>query len=218
MLLCVRCVDASGDRVVGLLLPAGVSGEALPSGIRLGEPLKLLAMGGTHTRPLRLDGAVLPDSQVLFVDDFNRWSEADAATVCRVSPVVFGCIRGALADLQEVASRHDDARALALAADLARQCRRLRREAYGLIDVDPPDSGPLRQRHGQLRAQSLDLAMRAAQAAVIAHAGAAMYSGCQAERRLREASFLLVQAQTADSRRASLNQLGRVDAAGGDSC
>ena len=51
--------------------------------------------------------------------------------------------------------------------------------------------------------------MRAAQAAVITHAGAAMYSGCEAERRLREASFLLLQAQTAESRRASLELLRR---------
>jgi hypothetical protein len=145
----------------------------------------------------------------LFVEDFSRWNQADAATVCRVSPVVFGCIRGALADLHQVASRHDDAEALNLADDLARQCRQLRREAYGLIDGDPEASGQLRLRHRELRAQALDLAMRAAEAAVIAHAGAAMYAGCEAERRLREASFLLVQAQTADSRRASLDLLHR---------
>lgn len=209
VLLCVRAFDADGDRVVGLLLPSGAPDEPLPRGISLGEPLALLAMGGTHTRPMQLDAAELPDSQVLFVEDFSSWSEADATTVCRVSPVVFGCIRGAIADLHQVASRHDDEQALTLAADLARLCRQLRREAYGLIDADPEGSAQLRQRHRELRAQALDLAMRAAQAAVIAHAGAAMYAGCEAERRLREASFLLVQAQTAESRWASLDLLLR---------
>lgn len=209
VLLCIRAVAADGDRVVGLLLPAGAAGNPLPRGISLGEPLALLAMGGTHTRPMQLDAAELPDSQVLFVEDFSSWSEADATTVCRVSPVVFGCIRGAIADLHQVASRHDDEQALTLAADLARLCRQLRREAYGLIDTDPEGSAQLRQRHRELRAQALDLAMRAAEAAVIAHAGVAMYAGCEAERRLREASFLLVQAQTADSRRASLDLLLR---------
>ena len=55
--------------------------------------------------------------------------------------------------------------------------------------------------------EALELVMRSAQAAVIAHAGGAMHAGCAAERRLREASFLLVQAQSADSPRASLNLL-----------
>jgi alkylhydroperoxidase/carboxymuconolactone decarboxylase family protein YurZ len=149
----------------------------------------------------------------LFVEDFSLWREADAATVCRVSPVVFGCIRGAIADLHQVASRHDDDQDLALADLLARHCRQLRREAYGLIDAAPENSPALQQRHRELRAQALELAMRAAQAALIVHAGAAMDAGCQAERRLREASFLLVQAQTADSRRASLDQLLRSSAA-----
>ena len=209
MLLCVRCIDDSGDRVVGLLLPASASGASLPAGITLGEPLALLAMGGTHTRPMQLDGVELPDQQVLFVEEFARWSEADAAKVCRVSPVVFGCSRGAIADLHQLASQHGDAQILSLAADLARDCSQLRREAYGLIDADPEGSPSLRQRHRELRARALALAMAASQAAVIAHAGAAMHTGCDAERRLREATFLLVQAQTAESRRASLELLRR---------
>jgi hypothetical protein len=49
--------------------------------------------------------------------------------------------------------------------------------------------------------------MRCAQAAVITRAGAAMQTGTPAERRLREAAFLLVQAQTAPSRQASLQLL-----------
>jgi alkylation response protein AidB-like acyl-CoA dehydrogenase len=207
VLLFIRCLDAGSDRVVGLMLPAGASGALLPKGIHLGDPLALLAMGGTHTRPMQFDAAELSDSQVLFVEDYSRWSEADAATVCRVSPMVFGCIRGAIADLHQVASRHNDARALTLAVDLAHECKQLRREAYVLIDADPEGSGELRLRHRELRAQTLELAMRSAQAAVIAHAGAAMYAGCETERRLREASFLLVQAQTADSRRSSLDLL-----------
>ncbi len=209
-LLCLRCRDRSGDRVVGLLLPAGASGQPLPAGISLGDPLPLLAMGGTHTRAMQFTAAQLPDSQVLFVEDFARWSRADAAVVCRVSPVVFGCIRAALADLQRAAAQQGDATALALTAALADECRQLRRAAYDLIDADPDDSPELRRRHRQLRARALELAMRAAQAAVIAHAGSAMLVGAPVERHLREASFLLVQAQTTESRRASLDLLRRV--------
>lgn len=209
VLICVRCVDNGDDRVVGLLLPGGASGQPLPSGLTLGAPLRLLAMGGTHTRAIELDGVVVSDNQVLFVDDFALWSAADARTVCRVSPVVFGCIRGAIADLHDVGNAHDDRQALALA--LARECQELRGKAYGWIDANPGSAPEAESRHRHLRARALDLVMRCAQAAVIAHGGAAMHTGLPAERRLREAAFLLVQAQTMASRQASLQLLGSPD-------
>jgi alkylation response protein AidB-like acyl-CoA dehydrogenase len=204
-LLCLRCREVDRDRVVGLLLPAEAPGSPLPPGLKLGEPLRLLAMGGTHTRPAELDGVEVSERQVLFLDDYPTWLQADAATACRVNPVVFGCVRGALADLQQMARRQDDG--LDLAGALAQECRQLRRDAYRLIDANPADSPELRQHHRRLRAHALNLAMRAAQAAVIVQGGAAMYSGTAAARRLREASFLLVQAQTAESRQASLKLL-----------
>ena len=194
---------------MGLLLPAGASGQPLAAGMTLGEPLQLLAMGGTHTRPLRLEGVELPGSQVLFVDDFTQWRAADACKVCRVSPMVFGCIRGAIADLHRLGSSRGDATITTLAHALARECRELRRRAYALMDSSDADSPELRPQHRQLRAQALQLAMRSAQATLIAQAGAAMHSGSAAERRLREASFLLVQAQTSESQRASLDRLAR---------
>lgn len=92
-LICVRCRDGDGDRVVGLLLPAGASDQPLPPGLTLGDTLRLFAMGGTHTRPARFDGVEVGDSQVLFGEAMETWSAADAAAVCRVSPVVLGCLR-----------------------------------------------------------------------------------------------------------------------------
>ena len=56
-------------------------------------------------------------------------------------------------------------------------------DAYGLIDADPEASGKLRIRHRELRAQALELAMRAAQASVIAHAGAARAASTTAPKR-----------------------------------
>jgi hypothetical protein len=192
---------------VGLLLPAGASSQPTPAGLILGAPLRLLAMGGTHTRPARFEGVVVPDGQVLFVEAMETWSAADAATVCRVSPVVFGCLRGAIADLHGLGVSHGDDLALDLARALAREGRRLRRNAYALIDTTPTTTPALLAKHRHMRARALDLALRGAQAAVIAHAGAAMHAGSVAERRLREAVFLQVQAQTVASRQASLRLL-----------
>lgn len=211
VLICVRCIEASGDRVVGLLVPAGASGQPLPAGFHLGVPLRLLAMGGTHTRPVRLEGVEVPACQVLFEEDFERWSAADALSVCRVSPMVFGCMRGAIADLHNAGTTDGDGDALALAQAFTRECRRLRHDAYSLIDASTGngsgDSLEGLERHRHHRARALDLAMRCAQAALIARAGAAMHCGEPGERRLREAAFLLVQAQSAPSRQASLQLL-----------
>ena len=57
----------------------------------------------------------------------------------------------------------------------------------------------------ELRAKSLELTVQATTAVITAQAGAAMRSGCSAERRVREAMFLQVQAQTAQTRAASLS-------------
>jgi alkylation response protein AidB-like acyl-CoA dehydrogenase len=206
-LICVRCRDGNGDRVVGLLLPAGASGQPPPPGLTLGEPLRLLAMGGTHTRPARFESVVVPDSQVLFVEAMETWSAADAASVCRVSPVVFGCLRGAIADLHGLGIRSGDGLAVRLAWALALEGERLRRMAYALIDNSPATTPALRAEHRRLRARALDLALRGAQAALVAQSGAAMHAGSSAERRLREAAFLQVQAQTDASRQASLRLL-----------
>ncbi len=209
---------ASGQALAGVafahLRRAGAANPAatrIPGGWRLDGRLDWITSWDIADLVLLclrcVDSAELADSQVLLVEDFSVWSAADAATVCRVSPVVFGCIRGAIADLHQVASSHHDTQALALADALSRHCQQLRHQAYRLIDANAENSPELRQRHQDLRALALELAMRSAQAAVIAHAGGAMYCGYAAERRLREASFLLVQAQTADSRRASLDLL-----------
>lgn len=58
---------------------------------------------------------------------------------------------GALFDLHQLASRHNDAQALVLADGPGRECRQLRREADGLIDANREHLPQLRQQHLQLR-------------------------------------------------------------------
>ena len=86
-----------------------------------------------------------------------------------------------------------------LVDSLAHECRTIRAAAYSAADAGAAVPDRL-----ALRAASLDLAVRAATSVVIARSGAAMRRGCSAERRLREAMFLQVQAQTAVTRQASL--------------
>lgn len=189
------------DTLVCAFLPAGRG--STPSGLVAGEPLDLLAMGGTHTRPLTLDRVVVPDDDVVLVDR-DEWLAADVRKTADVNPATFGIIRGAVDELDSLATQRSDARLRDLADRLAERARELRRRAYALADED----GDLDDRRA-LRAESLDLAVTSALAVVTARAGAAMQRGGSAERRMREALFLQVQAQTAATRGASLDLVRR---------
>ncbi len=200
LLVMARGAGDDADAIVCAYLPAGL-GPQTP-GLAAGEPLRLLAMSGTHTRPITLTGVVVPDERVGAVLDAATWSGADARTTADASPATFGVVRGALAELASVAAARGDTSAADFVERAADECRALRGRAYALADTD----GDVEERL-TTRAEALDLAVRAAQAVVVARSGGAMRSGCSAERRMREALFLLVQAQTAATRAASLSLL-----------
>lgn len=192
--------DASS--FVCCFLPAGRSPAQTP-GLEVGAPLALLAMSGTHTRPLALASVFVPDELVGAVLDRERWLAEDAVTSADANPSAFGVARGAIAELDLIAEQRSDRSLAELAAALATDCRAIRAGAYDAIGN--PDVATVDRL--QLRAASLDLTTRAATAVIVARAGAAMRSGQSAERRLREAMFLQVQAQTAASRRATIDLL-----------
>ena len=199
--------QGAGDDAGSLLtcyLPAGRAPEPAP-GMVAGPPLRLLAMSGTHTRPVTLDGVVVPMSEVGALHERRAWLEQDAARTVDASPAAFGVARGAVAELHDLGVRRSDDPILDLAAGLAADCRRIRARAYSLADA--PDAAAHVDDRLRLRAAALDLVARAATSVVVARAGASMRSGCSAERRLRESMFLQVQAQTAATRRASLERL-----------
>lgn len=202
MLVMVRASGDYADKIVCFYLAAGRD-PAYLTGMHVGEPLKLLAMSGTHTRPIVFESVKVPDTNVAALLDFDEWSRADANKTIDANPACFGIVRGAVQELQEIADKRDDTHIRDAVKTLARRARELRRRAYAAIDED----GPAQERVG-LRAQTLQLTIQATTAVVTARAGAAMYSGCSAERRVREAMFLQVQAQTARTREASLSLLG----------
>jgi len=198
------------DVLVCAYLPAGHSGAQTP-GLVAGAPLDLLAMSGTHTRPVTLTGVVVPDACIGAVVDREEWLAADAVRTADANPAAFGVVRGALAELRSIADRRSDADIASTVDALAGECRAVRKRAYALMDAGGP-----RQERLALRARSLDLAVQATSAVVVARAGAAMRRGQAAERRVREAMFLLVQAQTANTRAASLALLADRASSGSD--
>lgn len=196
---CVMVMVRSDDELITFYLPAGHSRDALPGGMTVDPPLQLLALSGTHTRPVRFTETFIPDAWVTRIESFKDWSAIDAVKTAETNPAAFGLIRGAVAELMQVASARSDDSLMQLAHTFASRTRSLREAAYELDGVRRSRDEKL-----ALRAQSLDLAARSAQAVIVARAGAGMRSGFSAERRVREAMFLLVQAQTADTRAAQI--------------
>ena len=200
LLIMAQATGDDADRIIYCYLPAGRSGVTI--GLKAGEPLRLLAMSGTHTRPIALHEVFVPTGRIAAVLDRGTWIAADAARAVDANPAAFGIARGAIAELHAIAEQCSDAGMQQLVDALVDECRGVRAEAYDLADDD--DAAARVDRRLALRASSLDLCTRATTAVVVARAGAAMLSGHSAERRLREAMFLLVQAQTRPSRDASL--------------
>ena len=198
--------DADAEQYVCVALPAGLATEPLPNGLHIGEPLQLLAMGGTHTRPMRFIDCRLPDELVCAVLDKATWHAMDENRTVDANPATFGVIRGALADLASSGFGRRNEQALDTVGVLAQEAVVLRDRAYALADLT--DRHAHRAERLRVRAQALDLCARAATAAVTARSGSAMLAGTATERRIREAMFLQVQAQTASTRDAQLALAG----------
>lgn len=190
------------DLLVCAFLPAGRSSSVTP-GVSVGPTLDLVAMAGTHTRPARLTNVVVSDEDVVLVSR-EAWMQADAVRTTDANPAAFGVARGAIAELRGLAQQRGDDQIGALADELVDRCREIRAAAYAAADNEATVEERLRW-----RAASLHLALQAATAVVTARAGSAMQRGFSAERRVREALFLQVQAQTAVTRAASIDLMRR---------
>ncbi len=202
VMIMAQGAEPNSGSLIGAFLPAGASARTWP-GVEPGPVLQLLAMSGTHTRPLTLSAVEVPEDRIVVIDR-EEWLAADAIRTSDANPAAFGVARGAIDELDELARGRSDARMAELAEELARRCRDLRTAVYAATDADAPVADRL-----ALRAQSLELATLTAVSVVTARAGAAMQLGRSTERRVREAMFLQVQAQTAVTRAASMDLLLR---------
>lgn len=175
------------------------------AGITASAPLELAAMQATRTVTLDLDGLVVPDADVAEVSDATAWLAGDALRTANAGAHHFGLQRECVRRLAETAARRDDGTAAALAHALGAEGDRLRSVAYTLLDDVPPDEH-LDDRLA-VRASVLELVVRTATALVAATGGSAMAADAAPQRLAREALFMLVQAQTAATREATLQLL-----------
>jgi alkylation response protein AidB-like acyl-CoA dehydrogenase len=169
----------------------------------VGEPLKLLAMSGTHSRPITFNHTFISSDFVFSIVDSQAWLSVDSGKTVLPSPAALGVARAAIEQLNEVSKARGEESGQSAAKQLAQEFELLRAQAYSAIDNPETQRSELIN----LRVQILEFAITCTVAAITASSGGAMISGSEAERRVREAMFLQIQAQTLETRNAALTRL-----------
>jgi hypothetical protein len=164
-------------------------------------PLDTVVLSGARTVPLHLHGLVVGDDGVLQTLPVTQWSRDDDAKAANVSPAVFGVSEAAI----DLLASSRDAEGRAAATRLGTAMRRLRSDAYALLDeADPFDALDERLR---LRAEALALCVQAGSAAVVSGGGRSLLAAERAQLYARWALFLSVQAQTSALRAVQLSRV-----------
>ncbi|WP_153542875.1 acyl-CoA dehydrogenase family protein [Streptomyces sp. RB17] len=164
-------------------------------GLRASDPMRLAALSAARTVSLELTGLWLPEEAVALRMPYERLAPRDRARTLNASPAVFGLTQAALSLL--------DAET---AAPLTARLADVRRRAYALADHPEPLERVAERL--TVRAEAYEVLRTATTAAVVAGGGRSMALTSRAQRLAREALFLLVQGQTAETRTAHLRALG----------
>jgi alkylation response protein AidB-like acyl-CoA dehydrogenase len=170
--------------------------------LHAGQVLRTAALAASRTVVLTVDDLPVPADLVVLVQPASAWAAEDAVHTVNAPPAVFGLAECCLRLLAEHGVRREEPAAVEAARSLAARVAAVRARAYALLDDAPPDEA-LDERLA-LRARALRLGVECASALVTAGAGGAMLPASPAQRKAREALFLLVQAQTAQVRAATL--------------
>jgi alkylation response protein AidB-like acyl-CoA dehydrogenase len=194
------------DVLIAALLPDGqaVYGivpfqDTLQNGeIRFSEPMSLAAITSTNTVTAELTEWFLPNSHIAFVLPARAIHKSDRANVLNHSFFALGCAQAGLDIVEAVTQQKSIAVQQALIDELA-ACR-------DAIYTAQPKS-PHFETNLNLRAWSIELAVRCAHAAIVVSSGAANSTSHPAQRVYREALVFSVSGQTNAVLEATLEQL-----------
>ena len=200
VMLLAGATDA-GEVVFGMV--AATAGEHLHAS----GPLAMAALSATRTVRLALDGLRVADADVVTVVPIGEWAERDAAVTADVNPAVLGLTERTVTLLAETGTRRGEPETVACAKRLAASLEDVRGRCYRLLDGGEAAGGLAERRAA--RADAGHLAVEATSALVAAGSGGAMSLDAPGQRLAREALFLLVQAQSAAVRSATLRRWAR---------
>lgn len=172
------------------------------AGVWVETRLRTAALDAAQTVVLALDNVTVADDDVALCQPRREWLAADRATSANANAAVFGVGASALDLLAQTARRRDEAATQEAAVVLSRRLDDVRARCYDLADSVP--AGEAIDERLAARAEALEVIIAITSALVAANAGAAMAIDAAPQRKAREALFLLVQAQTAEARAATL--------------
>ncbi|HLY11708.1 MAG TPA: acyl-CoA dehydrogenase family protein [Planctomycetota bacterium] len=213
---CVTAAVLPDQRVLFAYHPLVGSSALLPS-----KPLELAAMAVTQTVAVDVRGLFIPEADVVDLHPATWIQENDRIAVALQSPLALGCAQAAIDVLQDEATRKARPAMIDAARRLEDELESVREEAYQAMEENIDLSRSLRS-----RSAAIELAGRAAHAAVVAAAGAGAVAGHPAQRVYREALAFSVLALSPPIQDATLQVLsdrhrsmggGPTGAQGGDS-
>ena len=182
--------------------PNGEWGE-----LRASAPLPLCAMNASATVELACDNLFVPDAHKLSASDRETMQRNDRSGVLGATAMPIGCALGSIRLLCLTAERRPLPAIQRAAQAFARELEDVRAQ---IRDANARNSEPEFFANAvKLRAHVIDLAARAAHAAVAANSGGANNLTHPAQRLYREAMFYTIQAQTSDVMDATLSRLER---------
>ncbi len=195
---------AFADLFAGLTAPDGKWGSMTAS-----APLALCAMNASATVELTLDGWFIPEAHRLSESDRETMQRNDRNGVLGATAMPLGCAAAAIRLLCTTSEKRHMAAIGRAASAFSKEWEAVQREmnAWNGRGGD----AEFFTNAVRLRAWCIELAARAAHAAVTANSGAANLLTHPAQRLLREAMFYTIQAQTHEVLDATLQRLERPD-------
>lgn len=198
--------DFFQDVLIAALLPDGqaVYGivpfqNTLQDGeIRFSEPMALAAITSTNTVTAELTEWFLPTAHVAFVLPAGAIHRSDRANVLNHSFFALGCAQAGLDIVEAIIQK----KSLSVHHSLSDELAHCRHAIYAALQQNPGFETAL-----QLRAASIELAVRCAHAAIVVSSGAANAKTHPAQRVYREALVFSVSGQTNAVLEATLKQL-----------
>jgi alkylation response protein AidB-like acyl-CoA dehydrogenase len=186
-----------GEVVFGAVLAVEGSGLAVKT------RLHTAALDAAHTVVLSLESVVIADDDIALRQPYEEWLAGDAV-VANANAAIFGVARSAVALLRDTgAARQEDA-TIEAATIFDAEMSDVRARCYALADELPANEAM--DERLACRAEALELLIAVTSALVAANAGQGMALSSAAQRKAREALFLVVQAQTGPAREATLRR------------
>lgn len=196
---CATAAVLPDARILFAFHPLAASSSLAPS-----APLELAAMAVTQTVEVEVKGLFIPKTDVIDLHPATWIQENDRIAVALQSPLALGCAGAAVDVLRDEAGRKNRPAMLSAAEGLERELESVREEAYRAMEENVDFERSLRA-----RSAAIELAGRAAHAAVVAAAGAGNMMGHPAQRVYREALAFSVLALLPSIQDAALERLSR---------